>query len=448
MQAFKSSIEAKFKNNSLNFIKNTNILGIELNEGISIPFILRLDFITDKRLNLKDLKDLVSEEITVDLKQISSDPLVLKSYSRILHGIVTAYEEHGLYNRGVGSSSKMYKYSLTIMPEIIKLANSGKQRSFTDSSVIDVIKSVLKEHEIDCDCETDGFWTNKPEFNTLVFTQSDESDLEFINKLCNDFGINYLVEYNKETNKNKVIFSRGYITGTDFADNTIPVKLNPASPSFFDEHTLEDIVSSGGMFDDTKADKNLQDYTYAFNFLLNDTDPEKKRKEIVEYCQKSQKALNDNLCAKTIIRANDLNYVPGAILSVPDYNDKSSYIVTRAHLKLYSLGEDPAESEFSLMQSVLCVTKNNSDILGAVNRISRISLDSRPSDINLALASEKKNAEISSTSDSGVVYCVGTVCDASGNTEITSDKKFVPAKGVMALFQPSSILKLMIMIIL
>ncbi|MGN0902694.1 MAG: contractile injection system protein, VgrG/Pvc8 family, partial [Succinivibrio sp.] len=218
MQAFKSSIEAKFKNSSLIFIENTNILGIELNEGISIPFNLRLDFITDKRLNLAQLKGLLSEEITVNLKQVSSDPLVLKSYSRSLHGLITAYEEHGLYNRGVGSSAKMYKYSLTIMPEIIRLANSGKQRSFTDSSVIDVIKSVLEEHGIDCDCDTANLWTEKPEFNTLVFTQSDESDLEFINNLCSDFGINYSIEFNKESNKNKVVFSRGYITGTQFAD--------------------------------------------------------------------------------------------------------------------------------------------------------------------------------------------------------------------------------------
>ncbi|MGN0902634.1 MAG: hypothetical protein ACI4M9_05045, partial [Succinivibrio sp.] len=269
-----------------------------------------------------------------------------------------------------------------------------------------------------------------PEFNTLVFTQSDESDLDFINNLCSDFGINYSIEFNEESNKNKVVFSRGYITGTQFADKSLTVKLNPASPSFFDEHTLEDIVSSGDMFNAEKTDDKQQDYTYAFNFLLNDTDSEKNRKDIVEFCQKSKKALKENLCDKTIIRANDLNYAPGAILSVPDYDDKSNYTVARAHLKLYSLGEDPAKSEYSLLQTVLCVNGKNPDILGAVNRIPRISLESRPSDIEITPSSSAKtNERSSSTGDNGTVFCVGTVCDESGDSTSTSDKTYVPAKG-------------------
>ncbi|MGN0893643.1 MAG: contractile injection system protein, VgrG/Pvc8 family, partial [Succinivibrio sp.] len=431
MQAFKTSIETKFKNRSLQVVKNANILGAELNEGISIPFILSLDFINEQRLNLTKLKSLLSEEITVTLRQLSSDPLANRSYTRTLHGIITNYEECGVYSKGIGEKAKMYRYSLTIRPEIVKLANSNGNRSFTDSTVTDVIKSILSEYSIDCDLDNPKLWTDKPLFNSLVFTQADESDLDFLNNLCSDFGINYTVEYNREKDNNKIVFSRGYLTGIGF-DKTLSVQINPTKSSFFDEHTLEDIVSSGSLPYDVKNNEKLKDYTYAFNFLLNDTDSDNDRKQVIDYCRKSRLALIENLSDKTLIRANDLNYEPGAILRVPDYDDTAYYTVLRSHIKIFSLGEDPAVSEFSFMQTVSCLSKKNTDILGAVANLSRVTPESKPSDLRLVESEceiRRKNHKPALSSGSNTSFCVGTVCDETGSSTATDGRSFVPAKG-------------------
>ncbi|MGN1280594.1 MAG: contractile injection system protein, VgrG/Pvc8 family [Succinivibrio sp.] len=425
MQAFKSTIEAKFKNSAISVIETKNILGAEVNEGISIPFIMTIDFITGKRLGISSLKSLLSEEITVTLKQLPSDMITQKSNQRSVHGIVTAYEEHGVYTKGIGESSKMFRYSLTVMPEIIKLADSRVHRSFTSSTVIDVIKSILADHSIDCNCDEEALWVEKPNYNTLVFTQSNQTDLEFLNTLCSDFGINYTTEYDSKKDKNIFVFSRGYVTGKDLASKTFSVTLTPPA-SFFDKHTLDDIVSSGGMLFGRQEDEKQENHTYSFSFLLNDTDSDKNRNKITQYCQKSKKAVLDNLAEKTVIKATDLNYAPGAILSVPDYDKDAKYTVLRSHIKIYSLGKDPANSEFSFLQTLVCVNKKNDDILGAVYQLSRVALDSRPSDIKL----EKTDRQSQDSSESlGAILCIGTVCDESGSTIPTEKKEYLPAKG-------------------
>ncbi|MGN0903451.1 MAG: contractile injection system protein, VgrG/Pvc8 family, partial [Succinivibrio sp.] len=430
MANFKNSVEAEFQNSSINLINSNYILSVDLTEGISIPFVLNIEFLTDTKQKISALKALLDQAVTVTLYQYSSDKSIAKSYVRDVHGVVTAFEDHGVYNIDNGNAKRMYRYTLTVMPEIIRLSSKSHQRSFTDKSVVQVIDSILGEYGIQSDSNNNNLWTDRPDNTSLVFTQTKETDLEFLNKLCSDFGINYTVEYDRKSRNNIYSFSRGYITRKD-SSVALNVSMTPDDKlSFFDQHVVDDIVTSCAVAYEDKNNDEKRDFTYDFNFLFNDVDSDKKRKSIRDYCSKSRQAFKDNLNEKTLIRANDLSYVPGVMLQVKDYDDSATYTIARTCLKIYSLEQDPKVGNFAFRQTLLCLNKLNKDLLGSVYQLPRINLDSSLADIRIHEDPQiGHDSEFYSSSVNDYSFCVGTVSNESGEIRDKDGRDVVPASG-------------------
>ncbi|MFM9385206.1 contractile injection system protein, VgrG/Pvc8 family, partial [Pseudomonas sp. UV AK001] len=98
---------------------------------------------------------------------------------------------HGLIDRAAqgDSGKRLTRYSVTLRPQLSYLAHRINQRIFQNLSVPKIIGKVLEEH---------GIQGNAYEFQTgsiypdrLYCVQYDESDLHFIQRLCEEEGIHY-----------------------------------------------------------------------------------------------------------------------------------------------------------------------------------------------------------------------------------------------------------------
>ncbi|MAE22250.1 type VI secretion system tip protein VgrG [Pseudomonas chengduensis] len=98
---------------------------------------------------------------------------------------------HGLIHRiAQGESGKrMTRYRLTLVPQLAYLAHRTNQRIFQHLTVEKIITQVLEEHGIQADAYQFQLGSLYPEREYCV--QYDESDLHFVQRLCEEEGIHY-----------------------------------------------------------------------------------------------------------------------------------------------------------------------------------------------------------------------------------------------------------------
>ena len=133
--------------------------------------------------------ELVSERADLDLKDLLHRPAFL-ALSPAGDGI------HGLVHRvAQGESGKrLTRYRLTLVPQIAYLAHRTNQRIFQHLTVPQIIAQVLEGHGIQADAY-------RFQLGPFVYpqrhycTQYDETDLHFIQRLCEEEGIHYHFEH-------------------------------------------------------------------------------------------------------------------------------------------------------------------------------------------------------------------------------------------------------------
>jgi len=129
--------------------------------------------------------ELVSERPDLDLESLLHRPAFL-AFALDGSGI------HGLVHQAAqGESGKrLTRYRLTIVPQLAYLAHRTNQRIFQHLSVPQIIAQVLEEHGIQADAY-------RFQLGPVIYppreycVQYDETDLHFIQRLCEEEGIHY-----------------------------------------------------------------------------------------------------------------------------------------------------------------------------------------------------------------------------------------------------------------
>ncbi|PJE41066.1 MAG: type VI secretion system tip protein VgrG [Pseudomonas sp.] len=146
-------------------------------EAISQPFEFELE--------------LVSERPDLDLESLLHQAAFL-AFDQAGHGI------HGqIYRVAQGESGKrLSRYHVTLRPKLAYLAHRSNQRIFQHLTVEKIISQVLQEHGIQANAYQFQLGSIYPEREYCV--QYDESDLHFVQRLCEEEGIHYHFQHSEQ----------------------------------------------------------------------------------------------------------------------------------------------------------------------------------------------------------------------------------------------------------
>ncbi|WP_439886661.1 type VI secretion system tip protein TssI/VgrG [Pseudomonas sp. MBLB4123] len=153
------------------------ILEFSGREAISQPFAFELE--------------LVSERPDLDLEALLHRPafLALSTAGNGIHGHI--------YRFAQGESGKrLTRYHLSLRPQLAYLAHRVNQRIFQHLSVAKIIGQVLEEHGIQANAYRFQLGSVYPEREYCV--QYDESDLHFVQRLCEEEGIHYHFQHSAQ----------------------------------------------------------------------------------------------------------------------------------------------------------------------------------------------------------------------------------------------------------
>ncbi|WP_193073993.1 type VI secretion system tip protein TssI/VgrG [Pseudomonas sp. FME51] len=154
-----------------------NVLAFQGTEAISQPYCFELD--------------LVSERPDLDIESLLHQPAFL-SYAGPDQGV------HGLiHSVAQGESGKrLTRYRITLVPRLAYLQHATNQRIFQHRSVPQIITEVFKGHGIFTDSFRFQLREEGPE--RIYCTQYGETDLHFIQRLCEEEGIHYHFQHSPD----------------------------------------------------------------------------------------------------------------------------------------------------------------------------------------------------------------------------------------------------------
>ncbi|MBX8571089.1 type VI secretion system tip protein VgrG, partial [Pseudomonas cichorii] len=173
------------------------VLAFTGTEAISQPFAFELE--------------LVSEDPALDLDDFLHRPAFLQFGPGDI-GV------HGLIDRIAQGDSRrrLTHYSMTLRPQLSYLGHRINQRIFQQQSVPDIIARVLQDHGILADRY--HFQLGLPYPKREYCVQYDESDLHFIQRLCEEEGLHY--HFQHSSTMHKLVFGD---------DQTVFRRLDPLS---------------------------------------------------------------------------------------------------------------------------------------------------------------------------------------------------------------------------
>lgn len=142
-------------------------------ERLGEPYTIELDVLGSN----PDLqaKDLLTKPITATVTQ----PRGGAPTERHFHGLVVQWER-----LGPGAAGRTH-YRLVAVPGLWRLGLRQNCRIFQDKSVRDIVKTVLAEHD-----QPEPTWGIAPSLQPIPYcTQFNESDLQFISRLLQEYGL-------------------------------------------------------------------------------------------------------------------------------------------------------------------------------------------------------------------------------------------------------------------
>jgi type VI secretion system secreted protein VgrG len=152
------------------------VLEFSGHEAINQPFVFELE--------------LVSQRPDLDLESLLHKPafLALSQNGTGIHG--------QLYRVAQGESGKrLTRYHLSLRPQLSYLAHRTNQRIFQHLTVPKIIAQVLEEHGIQASVYKFQLGALYPEREYCV--QYDESDLHFVQRLCEEEGMHYHFQHSQ-----------------------------------------------------------------------------------------------------------------------------------------------------------------------------------------------------------------------------------------------------------
>ncbi|MEH6389972.1 MAG: type VI secretion system tip protein TssI/VgrG, partial [Pseudomonas profundi] len=136
--------------------------------------------------------DLVSEMPDLDIEGFLHKPafLAFAADGSGVHGLI-----HSIAQGEAGK--RLTRYRITLVPQLAYLAHRTNQRIFQHLSVPQIIAQLLEEHGIQGN--TYRFQLGSQYLERDYCTQYDETDLHFLQRLCEEEGIHYHFEHTGES---------------------------------------------------------------------------------------------------------------------------------------------------------------------------------------------------------------------------------------------------------
>ncbi|UQY33748.1 type VI secretion system tip protein VgrG [Pseudomonas fulva] len=174
---FNPSNETHFSLSVKEFAGDLQVLSFTGTEGVSQPY--RFDL------------ELVSENHDLDLESLLHKQAFL-AFDPQGSGI------HGqIYRVAQGDAGKrLSRYTVSIVPQLQYLQHRTNQRIYQQMSAPDIIAQVLEEHGIKANAYNFQLSQPCPERDYCV--QYDESDLHFVQRLCEEEGIHYHFQHSAD----------------------------------------------------------------------------------------------------------------------------------------------------------------------------------------------------------------------------------------------------------
>lgn len=135
--------------------------------------------------------ELVSERADLDLESLSDKPVFLAFDTKGsgIHGRIYHIAQSG-------ADQRLTRYSLALVPHLSYLRHRINQRIYQQFSVPKIVALILEEHGILGDAYRFHLGSTYPEREYCV--QYDESDLHFIQRLCEEEGIHYHFQHSTQ----------------------------------------------------------------------------------------------------------------------------------------------------------------------------------------------------------------------------------------------------------
>ena len=444
------TIELDFDRNDLAFAKSAEvkpfIYSIELNESISSSFDAKLVIYLKKKLKASDLRAHLQEKAYITLRQVREDGVELRSQN--IFGMVTGYRSMGLISQSTELNNRCYKYELTVQSILSRLSINRKNCTY-QGTVSDVISEVLSKYEdsIQFDFTNMNGELEDLSFKDLVFSQTNESDLAFINRLCGLFGINYTLTFNTDSKLTTVCFSKNWDNKVNLANpkkNTQKTEFTNTPPSGFTEFLIDsaeyhEIFDECSIFDDN-TDKTKREYQFELVKLstlgirgLEDDAQKLNEIDLKKHFENSIK----NTESKLVAVIYDIGYTPGLIPEIDNIEDCGApdlkFIVVGRSLKFrqkfsndFLVNDNSTEKDFMLKQVILAVPVDSQRLPGSFNKVDSVAFDDSESNIcsvdgiNPVLKTKLSDA-VQSNINSGISIMEATVIDRPDSVSEVSD---------------------------
>lgn len=392
------TIELAFDNKELAFSNEAKIkpfvYSVILNENISSSFDAKFVIYLKKKLTASELKDHLQKKIYITLRQVRDDGVELRRQN--LFGMVTGYRSLGLVSESKDSDFACYKYELSVHSLLSRLSINRKNCTY-QGTVGDVLSTILKNYSDSIACDLTDIQGKAEDFSLkeLVFSQSNESDLAYINRLCRFFGINYTLVYNTENRMTVICFSKNWANKVNLKnpkDYLHNADFSNSIPDVFTEFLI-DSAQYHGVYDecsifDEKSDLSKRDYQFEVARLscigirgLEDDSQKLNEFDLKKHFINSIKNTESRLVAVSY----DIGYTPGLILDISNIEDcgapAGKFIVTGRSLKFrqkfssdYMISDGSTEKDFQLKQIIMAVPVDSSRYPGSFDRVETVTV--------------------------------------------------------------------------
>jgi len=253
------------------------VLEFHAQEAISRPFSARIE--------------LVSERANLDLEEVLQRPAFLSfeggNSTNGLHGQIGEISQ--------GDSGKRFThYFIQLVPNLKRLEHRSNHRIFQNRSVPEIIGQLLKDHGIPVD--EFAFKLCEPCKPRAYCTQYHETDLHFLRRLCEEEGLHFHFQHNREKHllvfaddpiqlpilQAPVLYNQGSgLVGEAPVINTFKLRLatrtgKVARQNYHFERPPVDLLRSA----DGEGRTDLEDYAYPAAYTVGDAGSRQARRAL------------------------------------------------------------------------------------------------------------------------------------------------------------------------
>ncbi|EJM13542.1 Rhs element Vgr protein [Pseudomonas sp. GM21] len=174
---FDANPHARFSLSISDFEHDLQVLSFTGKEFISQPYAFDIELVSERR------------DFTAKILQHKRAFLAFNNNGAGIHGQVYGFAR-------VSPGKRLTRYRMTLVPQLAYLSQRTNQRIFQQLSVPQIIKRLLAEHGILEDACLFQFGSTYPPRDFCV--QYGESDLHFIQRLCEEEGLHYHFRHRRD----------------------------------------------------------------------------------------------------------------------------------------------------------------------------------------------------------------------------------------------------------